>query len=106
VPGTVVVETIDSRALAANTLGDAAVRRVAVWLPPTYGRAITRHYPVIYWLAGFAATGESMFHGGAWQPGLGARLDRLVDGGAMGEVIVVAPDGFTRWAAASTSTRP
>ena len=96
-PGTVVVETVDSRALAANTLGDSAVRRVAVWLPPTYGRSLTRHYPVIYWLAGFSATGESLFQSRPWQPGLGERLDRLVDGGAMGEVIVVAPDGFTRW---------
>jgi S-formylglutathione hydrolase FrmB len=96
-PGTVVVETVDSRALAVNTLGDSAVRRVAVWLPPSYGRAVVRHYPVIYWLAGFAGTGESLFDGTPWQPGLGERLDRLVDGGTMGEVIVVAPDGFTRW---------
>jgi S-formylglutathione hydrolase FrmB len=96
-PGTVVVETVDSRALAANTLGDPGVRRVAVWLPPSYERAAVRRYPVIYWLAGFGGTGESMFHGTPFQPGLGARLDRLVDGGAMGEIIVVAPDGLTRW---------
>jgi enterochelin esterase family protein len=95
--GTVVVETVDSRALGANTLGDSAVRRVAVWLPPSYARAVTRRYPVIYWLAGFSGTGESLFHGRPWQPGLGERLDRLVGAGAMGEVIVVAPDGFTRW---------
>jgi S-formylglutathione hydrolase FrmB len=96
-PGTVVVETVDSRALAANTLGDAPVRRVAVWLPPSYSRAPERRYPVIYWLAGFAGTGESLFQGTPWAPGLGERLDRLVGGGAMGEVIVVAPDGFTSW---------
>jgi len=96
-PGTVVVETVDSRALADNALGDSAVRRVAVWLPPSYARAVTRHYPVIYWLAGFSGTGESLFHGRPWQPGLGERLDRLVHAGAMGEAIVVAPDGFTRW---------
>ena len=96
-PGTVVVETVDSRALATNTLGDPSVRRVAVWLPPSYDRAAARRYPVVYWLAGFAGTGESLFQGTPWQPGLGARLDRLVDGGVMGEIIVVAPDGFTRW---------
>jgi S-formylglutathione hydrolase FrmB len=96
-PGTVVVETVDSRALAANTLGDSAVRRVPVWLPPSYARQPDRHYPVIYWLAGFSGTGESLFQGRPWQPGLGDRLDRLVDTGAMGEVIVVAPDGFSRW---------
>jgi S-formylglutathione hydrolase FrmB len=96
-PGTVVVETVESRALAANTLGDSPVRRIAVWLPPSYARAVTRRYPVVYWLAGFAGTGPSLFNGDPWHPGLGERLDRLVDGGAMGEVIVVAPDGFTRW---------
>ncbi|HVZ73784.1 MAG TPA: alpha/beta hydrolase-fold protein [Polyangia bacterium] len=96
-PGTVVVETVESRALSANTLGDSPVRRVAVWLPPSYARARDRSYPVIYWLAGFAGTGESLFQGNPWAPGLGERLDRLVEIGAMGEVIVVAPDGFTAW---------
>jgi len=96
-PGTVVVETVESRALAANALGDSAVRRVPVWLPPSYARARDRRFPVIYWLAGFSGTGETLFQGRPWQPGLGERLDRLVDSGAMGEAIVVAPDGFTRW---------
>jgi enterochelin esterase family protein len=96
-PGTVVVETIHSRALEANTLGDSAERRIAVWLPPSYAREPERRFPVIYWLAGYASTGEMLFQGSPWQPGLGERLDRLVDGGRMGEVVVVAPDGFTRW---------
>ena len=69
--GTVVVETVESRALAANTLGDPAVRRVAVWLPPSYARAVTRRYPVIYWLAGYTGTGEMLFQGRPWQPGPG-----------------------------------
>jgi enterochelin esterase family protein len=104
--GTVVVETVDSRALAGNALGDSAVRRVSVWLPPSYARAVTRHYPVIYWLAGFAGTGESLFQGRPWQPGLAERLDRLVATGAMGEVIVVAPDGFSRWGGAQYLDSP
>jgi enterochelin esterase family protein len=96
-PGTLVIETLESAALRANPLGDPAARRIAVWLPPSYAREAERLYPVIYWLAGYAATGEMLFQGGPWQPGLGARLDRLVDEGLMGEAIVVAPDGFTRW---------
>jgi enterochelin esterase family protein len=96
-PGTVVVETVTSPALAANTLGDPATRRVPVWLPPSYGRAPERRYPVIYWLGGYASTGEMQFQGTPWAPGLGQRLDRLVDDGRMGETIVVAPDGFSRW---------
>jgi S-formylglutathione hydrolase FrmB len=95
-PGTLTIETIESAALRANALGDSAKRRVAVWLPPSYDRTPARRYPVIYWLAGFTGTGEMMFQGSPWQPGLGDRLDRLVDQKLMGEAIVVAPDGFTR----------
>src|SRR4051812_47976186 len=95
-PGTLRIETIESAVLRANPLGDPAARRVAVWLPPSYESSRERRYPVIYWLAGFTGTGEMMFQGSPWQPGLGERLDRLVGSGAMGEVIVVAPDCFTR----------
>ncbi len=91
------IETIESRALAGNPLGDPTARRTPVWLPPSYAHAPERRYPVIYWLAGYAGTGEMLFSGSPWQPGLGDRLDRLVATGAMGEAIVVAPDAFTRW---------
>jgi enterochelin esterase family protein len=70
-----------------------------VWLPPSYHTAAarSRQYPVVYFLAGFGSTGGSLFQGGPWQPGLAERLARLVQSGAMGEVIVVAPDGFNRY---------
>jgi S-formylglutathione hydrolase FrmB len=93
----VIVESVESPALAGNPLGDAATRRAAIWLPPSYAAVPARRYPVIYWLAGYGGTGEMLFADSPWQPGLGARLDRLVASGAMGEAIVVAPDGFTRW---------
>jgi enterochelin esterase family protein len=95
-----VVEIVESRALVGNPLGDATARRVAVWLPPSYATAGDRRYPVIFWLAGYAGTGEQMFSGTPWQPGLGDRLDRLAAASAMGEAIVVAPDCFTRWGGA------
>ena len=102
----VVIETVESRALVGNPLGDPTARRIAVWLPPSYAHAPTRRYPVIYWLAGYAGTGEMLFSGNAWQPGLGERLDRLVGSGAMGEAIVVAPDCFTRWGGAQYLDSP
>jgi enterochelin esterase family protein len=95
-----VVEIVDSRALIGNPLGDPTARRIAVWLPPSYESAADRRYPVIYWLAGYAGTGEQMFSGTPWAPGLGERLDRLTAAGAMGDAIVVAPDCFTRWGGA------
>ncbi|HEY2901725.1 MAG TPA: alpha/beta hydrolase-fold protein [Polyangia bacterium] len=95
-PGRVLTEIVDSEVLRDNALHDPTARRATIWLPPSYDRQPDRRYPVIYWLAGFTGTGEMLFQGSPWQPGLGERLDRLVDTGAMGEVIVVAPDCFTR----------
>jgi S-formylglutathione hydrolase FrmB len=101
-----VVEIIESRALAGNPLGDPTARRTAVWLPPSYAAMVDRRYPVIYWLSGYAGTGEQLFSGTPWQPGLGDRLDRLVASGAMGDAIVVAPDCFTRWGGAQYVDSP
>lgn len=95
--GRIEILGVESAALANNRLGDPARRNVPVWLPPTYDVAPTRRFPVIYWLAGFTGTGAGLFQGGPWQPGLGDRLDRLIGAGVMGEVIVVAPDCFTRY---------
>jgi enterochelin esterase family protein len=102
----VVIETIESRALAGNPLGDPTARQIAIWLPPSYDRAPARRYPVVYWLAGYAGTGQMLFSGSPWQPGLGTRLDRLVGSGRMGEAIVVAPDCFTRWGGAQYLDSP
>src|SRR3569623_1225308 len=96
-PGRTDSFSIDSAALAGNPLGDPARRPVPVWLPPSYDHAPGRRYPVVYWLSGFASTGASFFQGTPWSPALADRLDRLVAAGRMGEVIVVAPDCFTRF---------
>jgi S-formylglutathione hydrolase FrmB len=101
-----VVEIVESRALAGNPLGDPTARRTAVWLPPSYALMADRRYPVVYWLSGYAGTGEQLFSGTPWQPGLGDRLDRLAASGAMGEAIVVAPDCFTRWGGAQYLDSP
>ncbi|MES1207831.1 MAG: alpha/beta hydrolase-fold protein [Pseudomonadota bacterium] len=102
----VAIEVVESRALAGNPLGDPTARRVAVWLPPSYASAPERRYPLILWLAGYAGTGEMMFSGSRWQPGLGDRLDALVAAGKMGEAIVAAPDCFTRWGGAQYLDSP
>jgi S-formylglutathione hydrolase FrmB len=102
----VVIETVESRALVGNPLGDPAARQIAVWLPPSYERAPARRYPVITWLAGYGGTGQTLFSGNPWQPGLAARLDRLVASGQMGETIVIAPDCFSRWGGAQYLDSP
>src|SRR3569623_357648 len=96
-PGRTDTFTIDSEALAGNPLGDPARRDVPVWLPPPYDQAPALRYPVVYWLSGFASTGASFFQGTPWSATLAERLERLIAAGRMGEVIVVAPDCFTRF---------
>jgi S-formylglutathione hydrolase FrmB len=94
-----------SQALRGNPLGDPHVRRIPVYLPPSYPE---KRYPVHVVLSGFTGTGESHLQGGPWQEALPARLDRLIRSGAMREAIVVMPDGFTRYGGSqwinSTST--
>ena len=102
----VAIEVVESSALAGNPLGNPTARRVAVWLPPSYARTADRRYPLILWLAGHGGTGELMFSGTPWQPGLGERLDALVAAGKMGEVIVAAPDCFTGWGGAQYLDSP
>ena len=63
-PGTVVILEHKSRLLARNPLGDAHVRKVAVWLPPEYDRRVAtggpgRRFPVLYDLVGFMGSGMS-----------------------------------------------
>src|SRR4051794_17405862 len=86
--GTTIIMTVESAALRGNAHGDPTLRRLPVWLPPSYLRDPARRYPVIYWLAGYASTGEMQFSGSPWAPGLGERLERLVAERRMGEAIV------------------
>ena len=90
------IEILDfeSPALRGNPLGDPHVRRIPVYLPPSYPE---KRYPVCVVLAGFTGNGESHLQRGPWQESLPERLDRLIRTHAMREAIVVMPDGFTRY---------
>ncbi len=85
------VETFESRVLRGNPLGDPHVRRVPVWLPPSYAKG-ARRYPVVYMLTGFTGTGLSHLSWNAWSESLPERAERL---GL--EAIIVMPDCFTRY---------
>ncbi|HKS17163.1 MAG TPA: alpha/beta hydrolase-fold protein, partial [Planctomycetota bacterium] len=94
--GTIVVEFFDSKVLRGNPLGDPHLRRIPVYLPPSYGRGDKR-YPVIYMLAGFTGSGEMMQNRTPWSETLSERCDRLIARKKMAEAIVVMPDCFTRY---------
>ncbi len=91
-----VVETLESRVLRKNPLGDPYRRRVPVYLPPSYetGR---RRYPVITLLTGFTGSGEMLLNRSAWVETVPDRADRLIRSGRMAEAIIVMPDCLTRY---------
>ncbi len=90
---TVEIVEFESRAIRGNALGDPHVRRIPVYLPPSYPKG---RYPVYYMLTGFTGFGEMMIQRAAWSESLPERLDRLIREKKMGEAIVVMPDCFTR----------
>jgi enterochelin esterase family protein len=94
--GRIEVHAFESVVLRDNPLGDPHVRRVPVWLPPSYDAEPARRYPVLFVLTGFTGRGRMLLNDNPWSPALDDRLDALVARGC-GEMIVVMPDCFTRF---------
>ncbi len=95
--GRVVIESFESAALAGNTAADPALRRVPVYLPPSYDANGSRRYPVLYVLTGFMGRGRMLLNDSPWSPSLDDRMDDLIARGACDEMILVMPDCFTRF---------
>lgn len=93
--GKVQLETVSSIVLKGNPLGDPRRREVPVYLPPSYGTARARRYPVLYYLHGFTGTARSAVNYMPWRENLAQRLDRLIAAGQAPECVLVIPDGFT-----------
>lgn len=92
----IVIEELDSRSLSGNPLSDPTSRRVYVYLPAGYDDSAER-YPVVYLLAGYSGTGRSFLHHFPWDEDIQQRMDRLTSSGACRPMILVLPDGFTRY---------
>lgn len=95
--GRVSIERFESALLRHNAAGDPPQRRIPVYLPPSYETAPTRRFPVLYVLSGFTGRGRMLLNDNPWSPSLDERLDRLIESGACGEMIVVMPDCLTRF---------
>lgn len=91
VPAGITVQAVmvHGTTLEGNLEGNAADREVMVVLPPSYGSDPTRHYPVIYYLHGFAISGRD-FYDYMQVP------SAVASNAAVGrEFIVVVPDTLT-----------
>lgn len=87
---------LDSRVLRGNPLGDPHRRQVWVYLPPEHDGRPTRRFPVFVDLVGFLGSGPAHLAWSGFGENVPERLERLVRKGAMGPVIAVFPDCWTR----------
>jgi enterochelin esterase-like enzyme len=91
--GSVIRDTIESRALKSNMLGDLPVRVVDVYLPAGHdGQGL----PLLVDLVGFTGSGLSQTNWVGFRENLPERLDRLIGEQRMPPVVVAFPDCFTR----------
>lgn len=91
--GTTTLVTIESNALAGNLLGDPATRATAVYVPAECARGGA--YPLFVSLAGFTGSGLRHLAWQAFGESVPQRIDRLIDEGRIGPVVVAFPDAFT-----------
>ena len=95
------VAQVESRHLAGNLLGDPSRRDLVVYLPPGY-QTSQRRYPVTYLLHGFGRRSTSWIAGplverGAFRPSIDDVLDGAIRERGAQEMIVVMPDGWSKW---------
>jgi len=85
---------VDSTALKNNVLGDPSKRSIAVYLPEGYDES-DKDYPLLVDIVGFTGSGFGHVGWKAFGESVPQRIDRLVEEGRMGQVIVALPDCFT-----------
>ena len=83
-------ETLTSKALAGNLLGNPAERTVYILLPPSYATS-DRRYPVVYVMPW--GDGDPYVNA----KGFKSAMNSLLHKGEVKEMIVVIPDGIYRF---------
>ncbi|MFL2974120.1 MAG: alpha/beta hydrolase [Candidatus Thalassarchaeaceae archaeon] len=94
IKGEIKIITINSKALEGNMLGDPSSRQVAMYLPPNWEES-GKEYPLFVDLVGYTGSGFAHTNWKPFAESIPQRVERLVDEGKMGEVIVALPDCFT-----------
>lgn len=95
--GTVERVTVRGRSLEGNLSGDAPVREVTVYLPPSYSNEPRRRYPVLYMLHGYTDSDSRWMGLERHWINLAEVIDKALAAGETGEMIVVMPNAYTRF---------
>jgi enterochelin esterase-like enzyme len=98
--GRVETVTVHGRALEGNLMGESPDREVSIYLPPSYDKERARRYPVVILLHGYSLTNK--YWVGTTGQGFGSidtpgAMDRDVASGAAREMILVMPDGNSKY---------
>lgn len=100
--GTVEKIKVHGASLEGNLEGDPADRDVFVYLPPSYAAQPNRRYPVLYFIHGYGATAEAY-----WKLMVVPEAsDKVMNSGAVHEMIVVLPDAHTIYDGSMYSNSP
>lgn len=100
--GTVEKIKVHGASLEGNLEGDPAERDVFVYLPPSYASQPNRRYPVLYFIHGYGATAEAY-----WKlMVVPEAADKVMNAGAVHEMIVVLPDAHTVYDGSMYSDSP
>jgi S-formylglutathione hydrolase FrmB len=89
---------VSAPSLKGNLLGDPVEQKVAVYLPPGYDASPAKRFPTLYLLHGFAGKIEDWTKGSYQGMNLQPMIDGLIKSGAVGEMIVVVPNGTNNYA--------
>ena len=90
-------DTLHSRALEGNLLGDSADRSVLVYVPPSYDSKPTKRYPVVYLLHGNGGRNTIWVEGRYQGLNIKSAMDALIAAGTIREMILVMPDAYNRY---------
>ena len=88
---------VHGKSLEGNLEGDSPDREVSIYLPPSYKTEKNRRYPVVYMLHGFTDNDGQWFGVVKHWINLPDVINKALADGKTREMIVVMPNGFTRF---------
>jgi S-formylglutathione hydrolase FrmB len=88
-------ETVTSRALEGNPLGDPHERPLWVYLPPGYDDDAERRYPSIYVIQGLTGQVDMWWNRSPFRPNFPELADRMFAAGEAPACVLVMVDAFT-----------
>jgi S-formylglutathione hydrolase len=95
--GTVAHIKVHAKSLEGNLEGDSPDREVSVYLPPSYSKKKSWHYPVVYFLHGFTDSDDKWYGPTKHWINLPAVVDKALANPDTKEMIFVTPNAFTRY---------